>query len=57
MFQYLSALHNSDDGRLQVHLPVLVNGVVRLLDLLRRLLLNGSGDAKLCSLIRVLQVQ
>jgi hypothetical protein len=34
VLENLPALHDSDDGGLEVHLAVLIDGMVRLLDLL-----------------------
>ncbi len=57
VFEDFSALHDSDDGRLEVHLPVLIDGMVGLLHLLRCLTLNRAGDAELGALVAVLQIQ
>ena len=57
MLQDLPALHDSDDGGLEVHLPVFVDRVVGLLHLLRRLALDGAGDPELGALVAVAQVQ
>ena len=57
MLQYLPALHDSDDGGLEVHLAVFVDGVVGLLHLLRSLALDGARDPELGALVAIAQVQ
>ena len=57
MLEKFPGLHNSDYGRLEIHFPVLLHGVVSGLNLLRGLLLNRPGDPELCPLVGVLQIK
>jgi hypothetical protein len=57
VFEHLPALHDPDDGGLQVHFPILLDGMVSLFDLLRCFSLNASSNPELCPLVRVLCVQ
>ena len=57
MFEDFSALHDSDDGRLEVHFPVLIDGMVGLFHLLGCLTLYRAGNAELGALVAVLQIQ
>ena len=57
MLEKFPGLHNSDYGRLEIHFPVLLHGVVSGLNLLRGLLLNRPGDPELCPLVGVPQVE
>ena len=57
VLQDLASLHDSDDGRLQVELAILVHRGVRRLHLLRRLLLHRGVDLEFCALVGVGHVQ
>lgn len=57
MLEHFPTLHDSDNGRLEEHLPVLVHGLVSLLHLGRSVALDVVGDPELGSLVHVLQVQ
>ncbi len=57
MLENLATLHDPNDGSLQIHLAVLFHRLVRVLDLLRSLFLDRAGDAELCALVSVLQVE
>ena len=58
MLEDLSGLHDPDNPGLDEELPLLLDVVVSLLDLLWRLLQHGPGrrDPEFCSLVAVLEV-
>lgn len=56
MFEDLPALHDPNDGRLKIHLAIFVDGLMRLFHFLRRLALDGAGDAELGAFVAVSEI-
>lgn len=57
MFEDLPALHDPNDGRLKIHFAIFVDGLMRLFHFLRRLALDGAGDAELGAFVAVSEIK
>lgn len=57
MFEHLSRLHDPHNGRLEIHLAVLLHGIDGLLHFVGGLLLDGRRYSELCPLVRIVHVE